>query len=159
MCARCINFGIKRIQPDVEIKENLLRRNMMELVKMELVKMDVNSDLDGIEQSLQTLSVEFAHYNSRLKRASERVHALSARIEGGFSNPERSAIYEETLNCALREYFQLREKIERWTEQVRQIVILLNEIEHRAALMSDDIPALNQKSMFLQLNELQSLCH
>jgi hypothetical protein len=110
---------------------------------MELAKINAHAELERIEQSLLRLRAEFVRYKSRLRRASECVQVLLERLARGFPNPETLAIYEETLNYALQDYFQLREQIDWWVETFHQITTLLDEVEKRSVLMDENLLGLD----------------
>ena len=70
-----------------------------------------------------------------------------ARRAAGFSSAEQEALYEETLDDATQDYFQLRGQIDWWLEQARQIVDDLIEIERREALTGGSVPELGQQQV------------
>jgi len=111
------------------------------------VNVSVKAEIGRIEESLLSLMTGFAQYRLRLARAYECVQVLLARRAGGFSSAEQEALYEATLDDAMRDYFQLRGQIDWWLEQARQVVDALTEMERRESSADVTAPEVNQQEV------------
>ena len=109
--------------------------------------MSVKTEIERIEESLQSLMTGFAQYKMRLAWAYARAQLLLARRAGGFSSAEQEALYEATLDDAVEDYFQLRGQIDWWLEQARQIIGALTEMERRESSADAPAPEVNRQEV------------
>jgi hypothetical protein len=106
---------------------------------------DVNAAAERNEDSLSRLIEGFEQYQLQLTQAYEYVQELLIRKAYGFSCPASLALHEEELNQAIQAYFRLRDQIDWWLAQVRQIVANLAEIERQASPISAPSPERNRQ--------------
>lgn len=100
----------------------------------------VNSKMQRIEDTLLRLIEGFARYRSQLMRAYERAQALSSRAAFGFSDSEAAALHRENMDRAVQDYFRLRDQIDHWLEQSRQIIVGIIEAEERSTSTGTPFP-------------------
>jgi virulence-associated protein VapD len=113
---------------------------------MKQLDLDVNAVVERNEDSLLRLIEGFEQYKLQLAQAYEHVQELLMRKAYGFSCPGSLALHEEELNHAIQAYFRLRDQIDWWLAQVRQVVANLAEIERQASPISAPSPECNRKS-------------
>jgi len=113
---------------------------------MKQVGVNVNTEHGSIEDSLLSLWKGFTQYKLQLAQVHRCAQALLARRESGFSSREKAALFEETLNHAIQDYFRLRDQIDWWLAQAHQLVAALTEIERQASSMDMSVLKFNRKS-------------
>ncbi len=96
--------------------------------------------MERIEDTLLRLIEGFARYRSQLMQAYECAQALSSRAAFGFTSSEAAALHQEQLDCALQAYFRLRDQIDWWLEQARQIIAGMIEVEGRQTPTGAPLP-------------------
>ncbi len=101
---------------------------------------DANARMERIEDTLLHLIEGFARYRSQLMQAYECAQALSSRAALGFTNSEEEALPQEQLDRALQDYFRLRDRIDWWLEQARQIIAGMIEAEERQTPTGAPLP-------------------
>lgn len=101
---------------------------------------DANARMERIEDTLLRLIEGFARYRSQLMQAYECAQALSSRAAFGFPNSEEEALHQERLDCALQDYSRLRDQIDWWLEQARQIIAGMIEVEERQTPTGAPLP-------------------
>ena len=111
---------------------------------MEQDSIGANPRLERIEDTLISLIEGFARYRSQLMQAYDYAQMLSSRVAFGFSSSEEAATHRQQLDCALRDYFRLRDQIDWWLEQARQLVASMLEPERGAASAGAPIPDCNR---------------
>ncbi|HEY0376829.1 MAG TPA: hypothetical protein VGC87_07720 [Pyrinomonadaceae bacterium] len=100
---------------------------------MEKDGIGVNTRIERIEDTLMSLIEGFARYKAQLIQAYDYAQRLSSRVAFGFLSSEEAASHRDELNHALRDYFRLRDQLDWWLEQARQIIASMLEVERGAA--------------------------
>ena len=89
---------------------------------MEQDSLGANTRIERTEDTLMSLIEGFARYKSQLMQAYDYAQMLSSRVAFGFSSSEEATSHRDQLDHALRDYFRLRDQIDWWLEQARQLV-------------------------------------
>ncbi len=122
---------------------------------------DTEAEIERIEDSLSRLIEGFGRYRSQHKRAYDYAQALLSRAAQGFLSPLEATLHEERQSHALQNYFRLREQIDWWLGEIRQVAAALAELEQRETAGDAPVPCLQPQGReegpgmpFIELNEV-----